>query len=145
MQHPKIDRLRVVSSMSDAELRSRANALPELRAAITEALSLLDTMEAEASSGRVSSPEMVRLAQRILAMRSRGGKSAVVADWNDLLDQAQSLAGSVLSQADPSDNEGQEALPLDDPATRALIDAQRTGQAHPLTRTVVVGPDSTGR
>lgn len=144
MQHPAIDRLRALSAMPVSELRSRANALPELLAAITAALSVFDGIEFTPPRGEESSPETASLAGRILNFKRRRNTDANK-DWNELLDAAHSLAGSVMTQAPNRSDPAQTALPLEDAATRSLIDAQSHGQAHPLTRTVEVGPDSTGK
>lgn len=146
----------MLSTVTVAELRSRANALPDFLELVRNAFAEIDgrvvasaetiTNMAKAVS-RESSDEMVALAQAIWRIKPLDASVAdkdCWKDFNDLLTQAKSLAGSVISQADPGDKETL-PLPLDDVAARALNDAQRHGQAHPLTRTVEVGPDSTGK
>lgn len=141
---PEVARLRALAGMGTGELRARANALPDLLAAIAGVMPLLDALPiGSADESRESSEEMVSLAQTIWNLEPRSTKTVKADDYNGLLADAKSLAGSVISQA-PGPDADQEPLPLDDPATRSLIDAQVHGQSLPLERTTALGPDTTG-
>jgi hypothetical protein len=67
--------------------------------------------------------------------------------FNALVASAHSLAGSVMAQFEPeavADGSAELPLPLDEASARALRDAQDHGQALPLERTTILGPDTTG-
>ena len=136
----QIERLRYLAGLPIAELRARANALPELLQVLGVVLKNLPMP----TPSRESTPALVATAQRIMQTKPMdlSADRMPVEEFNSLLVSAKSLAGSVISQADPRDNKRD--LPLDEGATRALRDAQEHGQAAPLERTVVIGPDSTG-
>jgi hypothetical protein len=148
----------MLATIDVAELRSRQNALPDFLLLVREAFAEIDgkVVASIEQLGRIqhgvseeTSPEMASLAAKFLsykratidevAGRSDEENLAVI---NDLLEKGKRLAGSALTQTPDQDTL---PLPLDDVAARALRDAQNTGQAQPLTRTVEVGPDSTGK
>lgn len=134
-----ISALEEAGHITKAELSARANAHREMQAAIVLALTVLKAIRA---TGKVSSDDMATLAARIL--RTTMPAKINTAAYAQLLDDAQSLAGSVMSQADgEAPDPRQQKLDIG-VATRGLVDAQKTGQALPLERTVVIGEGSTG-
>jgi hypothetical protein len=139
---PELTHLKSLLRMPIAELRSRQNALPELLREVNALLPILSAVPDGVVASRESGAEMVSLAQSVMKMEPLDA-TADPAGFNVLLAQAKSLAGSVLSQADTGDRDTL-PLPLDEASSRALADAQRHGQALPLERTTVIGPDSTG-
>lgn len=140
-------RIRSLAAMPLAELRARHNALPELLAEINKLIPILEHCTAIDASSE-SSHEMASLAGAILHVKpldhegKRDSHRDCKEEFNALVDAAHRLAGSVMSQYDPQPDDPE--LPLDEAATRSLIDAQSHGQAQPLTRTVAIGPDTTG-
>lgn len=143
---PEVTRLKVLAAMPLAELRSRENALPELLGAVSAVMPLLSDLEA--TNTRETSAEVASLAGLILetevAEIGPASKKGTRMSLQTFHSYAQRVAGSALSQRADAVDPNQPALPLEDASTRALVDAQVHGQALPLERTVVVGPDSTG-
>lgn len=127
------ERLRTLLLMTQAEVRSRANAWADVREAGFKVLEL-------AGGQRQSSPEMSSLASEIIR------HDVVICDppgeaYNELLNKAKRLAGSVLSQ-DEIAGQGPGADDPKERARRGLLDAQMGGQARPLIRTVVIDQPS---
>lgn len=136
----EIKKLRHLLSMPRAEVVSRANAWPEV---VSAGRALIDACH---EGGEVTSHEVAAIASRILSAQPIKAKHITAEFYNELLATAQTLAGSALSQYPGDDNVELKASELlkEHSATRALVDAQTHGQADPLIKTVVVGPDSTG-
>lgn len=136
-----LDTLKSLLRMSDAELRSRSNAIPELRIAIG---ALLPALEGVVSEERVTSPEVAKIAGEYMGMEQFQFDALINADRKLMFQDIKSMAASLVSQA-PGPDANQASLPLaEEGAKRAIDDAVRTGQADPKTRTVALGPDTTG-
>lgn len=133
---PEVARLRALSTMSLAELRSRANALPDLLAAVAGVMPLLDLMPIEQEESRETSAEVASLAGLIMETEVKhigpASKKGSRMSLQTFHHYARSVAASALSQrADALDTETA-PLPLDDAAARSLDDAQKHGQAKTI-------------
>ena len=135
MRNEIIARLRAITAMPRAEIVSRHNAIDEIKRAAEDAIRLLE-------SERTTSDEVASLAAEYLGMERTQIGVRMVNESSRVVDDIQTMAGSLMAQADGPEDK---SLPLlESVEGRALADAITHGQAKPFTETVVVGDGSTG-